>query len=174
MQTSRSEPGPWALQETSLLDWKLTTDPDAADVAIVNEGVLSFGRSLALGGNARPLACFVRDDGALVAGGVGRTEFNRLFVTSLWVAEDRRCRGLGTELLARMEHEAAQSGCTSSMIETMNDRVARMYARLGYKPVAVVPAYVGGFTRHIMLKEPIIEARKDPGLAKPGSGARTT
>ena len=122
-----------------MLDWKLTTDPDAADVAIVNEGVLSFGRSLALGGNARPLACFVRDDGALVAGGVGRTEFNRLFVTSLWVAEDRRCRGLGTELLARMEHEAAQSGCTSSMIETMNDRVARMYARHGYKPV-LVPA----------------------------------
>lgn len=144
-----------------MLDWQLTTAPEAADVAIVTEGVLSFGRALAVGGNARPLACFVREDGALIAGAVGRTEFARLFVTSLWVAEDRRCRGLGAELLARMEREAMQCGCTSSMIETLNDRVADLYARQGYKPVAVVPAYVGTFTRHIMLKELI--ARGGPG-----------
>jgi len=138
-----------------VLEWQLTTAPDAADVAIVTEGVLSFGRALAVGGNARPLACFVRDDGELIAGAVGRTEFARLFVTHLWVAEDRRCRGLGAGLLARMEREAMQRGCTSSMIETLNDRVADLYARQGYKPVAVVPAYVGKFTRHIMLKEPM-------------------
>ncbi len=136
-----------------MLDWQVTSSPDASDVATVNEGVLGFGRSLAVGGNPVPLACFVRDGGALVAGGVGRTEFHRLFVTSLWVAEDRRCRGLGAQLLARMELEASRRGATSSMIETLNDRVAHLYERRGYKPLAVVPSYVGEFTRHIMLKE---------------------
>ena len=59
-----------------MLTWELTAIPEKADVARVDDGVFAHGRALAVGGNALPLACFVRELGELVAGGSGRTEFN--------------------------------------------------------------------------------------------------
>ena len=133
-----------------MLRWQVTDSPNPEDASA--EGVFSFGRSLAIGGEATPLACTLRENGLLVAGGVGRTEFARLFVSSLWVTQSRRGEGLGTEVLERMEAEARSRGCKDALVETLNDRVAELYARLGYRHVAVVDEYVGPFTRHIMLK----------------------
>jgi GNAT superfamily N-acetyltransferase len=134
------------------LAFELTRDPTASDSSIVSDGVFSFGRKLAADGNASPLACFVRAEGMLVAGAVGRTEYERLFISSLWVTEERRCQGLGREVLERLEREAVHLGCNSAMIETLNDRVAGLYSRHGYRTLAVVYEYVGPFNRHIMLK----------------------
>jgi GNAT superfamily N-acetyltransferase len=135
-----------------MLSWEVTREPSAADAGVVSNGVFAHGRSLATGGNAQPLACFVREAGVVVAGAVATTEYERLFVNSLWVCGERRGQGLGTALLQRMEQEAAAVGCDSSIIETLNDRVANLYARLGYQTLAVVNGYVGPFNRHIMLK----------------------
>ena len=121
-------------------------------VGTISEGVFSFGRSFAKGGQASPLACTVRENGTLIAGGVGRTEYSRLFVSSLWVVEPKRGKGLGTEVLERMEAEARARDCNDSLIETLNDRVASLYARLGYHTEAIVNGYVGPFNRHIMVK----------------------
>ena len=98
------------------------------------------------------MACTVREDDALIAGGIGRTEFSRLFISLVWVAESKRGQGLGTEVLVRMEIEAQARGCKDSIIETLNDRIAGLYARLGYQTEAIVSGYVGPFNRHIMLK----------------------
>ena len=135
-----------------MLTWEISREPAAMDASVVSDGVFSYGRSLAAEGNAQPLACFVREELRLIAGAVGRTEYKRLFVTSLWVSQERRGQGLGTAVLQRLEHEAVTTGCESAMIETLNDRVASLYARLGYQTLALVSGYVGPFNRHIMIK----------------------
>jgi GNAT superfamily N-acetyltransferase len=135
-----------------VLLWEISASPSKADETFVSDRVLAFGRSLAVDGNAQPLACFVREEGTVVAGGVGRTEYSRLFVSSLWVTERLRCQGIGAAILARMESEALTRLCNDALIETLNDRVARMYQRLGYKPLATVPGYVGPFSRHVLIK----------------------
>lgn len=134
------------------LTWETTQSPAAADAERVTEGVFSHGRSLAKDGQAQPLACFARRDGVVVAGAVGRTEYRRLFVASLWVSEPLRHRGLGSETLLRLEAEAARRGCSSALLETLSDPAAGLYARLGYQTLAVIEEYVGPFHRHIMLK----------------------
>jgi GNAT superfamily N-acetyltransferase len=135
-----------------MLAWELTSAPCADDIARVAEGVLAHGRALALGGDPQPIACLVREDGRLIAGGAGRTEFNRLFITSLWVEAPYRGQGIGTKIIQRMESEALRAGCTSAAIETLDDRVALLYKRLGYEAVATLPQHVGPFTRHILVK----------------------
>lgn len=134
------------------LAWETTTSPSDGDVETVTEGVFSHGRSLAADGRAEPIACFARLGGVVVAGAVGRTEYARLFVGSLWVSEEMRSRGVGTETLLRLEAEASRRGCTSALIETLSDRTAGLYGRLGYRTVAQVTQYVGPFNRHIMVK----------------------
>ncbi len=66
----------------SSLAWSIEDAPAAADVERVTEGVISFGRALAQS-DPRPIACFARYEGDVVAGGYERTEFDRLFVSYL-------------------------------------------------------------------------------------------
>ncbi len=132
--------------------WAIESEPSAADVAVVAGGVLEVGREAAAGGDARPIASFLRDHGRVVAGACGRTEFGRLFVEFVWVAEDLRGAGLGTEALGRLETAARERGCADVLIETMSDRVAALYRRLGYVEIAVIERYVGPFDKHVLRK----------------------
>lgn len=133
-------------------EWSIVEYAGEADLAVLSEGVTQHGRSLAVGGNARPIACFVRKGQGIVAGGSGRTEFGRLFVNYLWVAEHMRSQGLGSQVLTKLELVARERGCGDALIETLSDRTAELYIRLGYEPVARVPLYVGSYTKHILIK----------------------
>ena len=134
------------------LIWTLDAQAPEHDLKVVAEGVFSHGRAQARDGNAEPIACLVRDGPRVVAGGTGRTEYRRLFVSYLWVAEDLRRQGLARRILQALESEAAHRGCLDALIETLDDGVAALYGRLGYRSVAVVAGYVGPFNRHILLK----------------------
>lgn len=140
------------------LTWTLDAHAPEADLQVVSEGVFSHGRAQARDGNAEPIACLVRDGSRVVAGGSGRTEYRRLFVSHLWVCEDLRRQGLARRILQALELQAVHLGCRDALIETLDDGVAAYYGRLGYRSVAVVAGYVGPFNRHILVK-PLV----DPG-----------
>ena len=53
----------------------------------ISAAVISFGCSKAIDGHAQPIACLERDGEELVAGESGRTEYTRLFVNDVRVAE---------------------------------------------------------------------------------------
>jgi GNAT superfamily N-acetyltransferase len=137
----------------SSIAWAVDDDPAGEDLAIVSEGVIQFGRTEAAGGNPRPIACFLRDSGEIIAGATGRTEFNRLFVGYLWVTERLRGQGLGSEALKRIEGAARERGSSDALIETLSDRTVSLYQRLGYVVVASIDRYVGGFTKYVLIKD---------------------
>lgn len=142
------------------LAWSIVKAASAEDLAVISEGVFAHGRALAADGHAEPIACLVRKGSKLVAGGCGRTEYERLFTTSLWVSEGLRRQGIGSRVLLELEAEAARRGCKDALIETLSDEVANLYMRLGYQPVAVVQRYVGRFTRHILVKPSLAAAQQ--------------
>lgn len=127
-------------------------DLPPGDLARIGDGVTAYGRALAAGGQATPISCGLYDGDRLIAGAAGRTEFRRLFVNYLWVDEDLRGQGLGTEVLRRIEAQALKRGCVDALIETLSDRHAELYERLGYAMMAHVHDYVPGFTRYILIK----------------------
>jgi hypothetical protein len=51
-----------------------------------------------------------------------------------------------------LEKAAYARGCKDALIETLNDRTANLYTRLGYESVAMIPRYVGSFTKHVLVK----------------------
>lgn len=133
-------------------NWSIEDSPTDEDLAVISAGVVEYGRAEAAGGNARPIACFLREGNAILAGATGRTEFERLFVSYLWVKEELRGSGLGTAALERIENAAWERGVGDSLIETLSDRTAELYKRCGYVEVAAILRYVGPFTKHVMLK----------------------
>ena len=102
----------------AMREWSLSDTATEQELALLSDGVLEVGRAVAVDGNARPLSCLVREGGSIIAGGCGRTEFERLFVQYLWAAERCRGRGLGSEVLSRLEAEARQRGSRDALIET--------------------------------------------------------
>jgi GNAT superfamily N-acetyltransferase len=132
--------------------WSIEENTSAEDLGVISNGVLAYGRSQAVDGNARPLACLLRASGQVIAGASGRTEYNRLFVSYLWVREDMRGQGLGSRALLEIEHAARERGCVDALIETLLDRNAQLYQRLGYVAIVRIDGYVGPFHRYIMVK----------------------
>ena len=142
------------------LTWTLGSEAASVDLEVVANGVFAHGRAQAHDGNAIAISCLVRDGERIVAGGTGRTEYQRLFVNYLWVAEHLRGQGLAGRILKELESEAAVRGCRDALIETLDDRVTNLYRHLGYEVIAEVKGYVGRFNRYIMLK-PNLPARGD-------------
>lgn len=85
-------------------------------------------------------------------GATGRIEFERLFIQYLWVATPHRSRGLGTNLLSRIEQAARALKCRDALVETLSDQTATMYRRRDHLPLAEIADYIPGYTRHVLLK----------------------
>ncbi len=133
--------------------WSSDEAVSAADLQALREGVILHGRQQAQGSDARDIACAVHDeDGTLLAGACGRTEFERLYIDYLWVHPDRRGEGLGGDTLRRLEAQALRRGCRDALVETLLDEAAAIYEHLGYACIAHVHDFVPGFTRHTLLK----------------------
>lgn len=134
-------------------NWSLEEAPADEDLAVVSAGVVEFGRAEAAGGNPKSIACLLREGAFIIAGATGRTEFDRLFVSYLWVKEALRGTGIGSAALRRIEEAAYERGARDSLIETLNDEAAALYKRRGYVEIASISRYVGPFTKYVMLKK---------------------
>ena len=133
------------------MEWTLENDPTSIDLDTLSDGVTIAGRAFSKS-EAKPIAYLVRENGSVVAGVSGRTEFLRLFISYLWVSEEYRGQGIASRLLTEIESAAKARGCRDAIIETLLDDVATLYERRSYAPLAVVPNYVGHFSRYILRK----------------------
>jgi ribosomal protein S18 acetylase RimI-like enzyme len=126
--------------------------PSPDDIGMVAQGMRRHALAQIGGDESPPIACFARENGAVVGGVVGRVVRSRLFVELLWVQETLRNRGLGSSLLKAIEREASDKGCRDVLLETLSDSAARLYSELGYGLIAEIPDYIPGFTKRVLLK----------------------
>jgi len=85
------------------------------------------------------LDVYVRDaDGHVVAGLIGGSVFDRLYVYALWVAQNRRGRGLGAKMLDVAEQTAMQRGCRIVFLDTLTFQAPAFYKKRGYEEMATV------------------------------------
>jgi ribosomal protein S18 acetylase RimI-like enzyme len=81
----------------------------------------------------------VRDtDGHVVAGLIGGSVFDRLYVYALWVAQHRRDRGLRAKILDVAEQTAMQRGCRIVFLDTLTFQAPAFYKKRGYEEIATV------------------------------------
>jgi GNAT superfamily N-acetyltransferase len=94
----------------------------------------------------RPLAIFIRDTvGAIIAGFTAFTWGGTLPILVLWVHENWRRHGLGTQLLAAAEQEARARGCKQAIVETHSFQAPEFYPERGYTACGVTDDYPVGY-----------------------------
>jgi GNAT superfamily N-acetyltransferase len=132
----------------------LTDAPDAADTAIVQEGLRAYNTSQAGYDDYRPLAVFVTDaaTGKVVGGLYGGSYLGQLRVDRFFLPEGLRRFRLGSRLLALAEEEGRRRGCTRIALNTLEIQARGFYEKQGYDTAATLDCAPPGVTRYLMSK----------------------
>lgn len=120
----------------------VTDAPSDADIAELKNGLIAYNRQFIDPALFKPLAVFATAPaGEKRAGISGFTAGNWLNIAFLWVAEDQRHSGLGSQLIKIAEQEARARGCQYALVDTYSFQARPFYEKHGYRLQMVLEQY---------------------------------
>ena len=121
---------------------------------VIGDLIRSYNRSKREVAESEPLNLYVEDDsGELMAGLVAETFGNWLEIEYLFVKEDLRRQGIGSQLLQQAESEAKKRNCRSVFVNTYQFQAPTFYQNHGYKEVFTLKDYPYTGQRHYYQKD---------------------
>jgi GNAT superfamily N-acetyltransferase len=101
----------------------------------------------------KSLRIFMHDQENKTVGGIAADLFGGwAYISLLWVEESLRNRGLGSELLSRLEAEAIRMGCTNAHLDTYSYEAKPFYEKAGYKVFGRLDDYPVGYCKYFLTK----------------------
>jgi GNAT superfamily N-acetyltransferase len=136
-------------------DITVTDELDAADAAVISDGLRAYYKSQTGYYDFRPLAVLVREarTGKVIGGLHGRSEFGLVYVAWFFLPEDWRRAGIGSRVLAMAEEEGRRRGCTRIALTTLSIEAPAFYQKEGYGVAATIDCEPPGLTRYYMTKK---------------------
>jgi GNAT superfamily N-acetyltransferase len=133
----------------------VTDAPDAADTAVIADGLRDYNTSQAGYDDYRPLAVFVTNpaSGKVLGGLYGGSYMGQLRVDRFFLPEGLRRDRLGSRVLAMAEEEGRRRGCTRVTLNTMEIQAPGFYQKQGYTIAAKLDCDPPGITRYLMTKK---------------------
>ena len=121
---------------------------------VIRDLIRSYNRSKREAAESEPLNLYIEDDsGELMAGLVAETFGNWLEIEYLFVKEDLRGQGIGSQLLQQAESEAKKRNCRSVFVNTYQFQAPAFYQKNGYKEVFTLRDYPYDGQRHYYQKD---------------------
>ena len=115
--------------------------------------IRSYNRSKRETAESEPLNLYVEDEhGQLLAGLVAETFGNWLEIEYLFVKEEFRGQGIGSQLLQQAESEAKKKNCRYAFVNTYQFQAPAFYQKYGYKEVFTMKDYPYTGQRHYYQK----------------------
>ena len=120
----------------------------------IGDLIRSYNRSKREKAESEPLNLYVEDDkGELMAGLVAETFGNWLEIEYLFVKEEFRGQGIGSQLLRQAESEAKKKNCLYAFVNTYQFQAPTFYQKQGYKEVFTLKDYPYTGQRHYYQKD---------------------
>ena len=121
---------------------------------IIGDLIRSYNRSKREVAESEPLNLYVEvDSGEIMAGLVAETFGNWLEIEYLFVKEDLRGQGIGSQLLQQAESEAKKRNCRFAFVNTYQFQAPAFYQKHGYKEVFTLKDYPYTGQRHYYQKD---------------------
>ena len=128
-------------------------DTESQKAQKIGELVRSYNRSKREAAESEPLNLYVEDDsGELLAGLVAETFGNWLEIEYLFVKEELRGQGIGSQLLQQVESEAKKRNCRYVFVNTYQFQAPAFYQKHGYQEVFTLKDYPCTGQRHYYQK----------------------
>ena len=127
---------------------------ESQKVKEIGELIRSYNRSKREAAECEPLNLYVEDEhGQLLAGLVAETFGNWLEIEYLFVKEELRGQGIGSQLLQHAESEAKKRNCRFAFVNTYQFQAPAFYQKYGYKEVFTMKDYPYTGQRNYYQKE---------------------
>jgi GNAT superfamily N-acetyltransferase len=131
-------------------------NPADEDLAVIDRGLHAYNLAH-LGEEViyhyHKVAILARDARGTVIGGIhGELAWTWLHIDTLWVDEDHRGAGVGSDLLARLEAAALVKGFYGAHLETTNFQARDFYLHHGYEVFGELEGKPEGVTWYYMKK----------------------
>ena len=121
---------------------------------VIGDLIRSYNRSKRESSESEPLNLYVEGEhGEIMAGLVADTFGNWLEIEYLFVKEDLRGQGIGSQLLQRAESEAKMRNCRFAFVNTYQFQAPAFYQKQGYKEVFTLKDYPCTGQRHYYQKD---------------------
>ena len=121
---------------------------------IIGDLIRTYNRSKREVAESEPLNLYIEDEhGEIMAGLVAETFGNWLEIEYLFVKEDLRGQGIGSQLLQRAESEAKKRNCRFAFVNTYQFQAPAFYQKHGYKEVFTLKDYPYTGQRHYYQKD---------------------
>ena len=121
---------------------------------IIGDLIRSYNRSKREVAESEPLNLYVEDEHCeIMAGLVAETFGNWLEIEYLFVKEDLRGQGIGSQLLQQAESEAKKRNCRFAFVNTYQFQAPAFYQKHGYKEVFTLKDYPYTGQRHYYQKD---------------------
>lgn len=130
-------------------------EPVSTDMAVIMKGLMAYNASKANGDTPNYLFIAIRGiDGSIAGGLIGATYLGWLQIQAVWVSDELRGIGYGSELMEAAETEAVRRGCPRVFLETLSFQALPFYEKRGYKVASQIPDFPpGGGCRYALTKE---------------------
>ena len=116
--------------------------------------IRTYNRSKREVAESEPLNLYIEDEhGEIMAGLVAETFGNWLEIEYLFVKEDLRGQGIGSQLLHQAESEAKKRNCRFAFVNTYQFQAPAFYQKQGYKEVLTLKDYPCTGQRHYYQKD---------------------
>jgi GNAT superfamily N-acetyltransferase len=100
-----------------------------------------------------PINIILKEDDSIIAGLIGLIYWGCFHVDILWVDENYRTHGYGTELLKKCEEIARENNCNFIHLDTLSFQAKGFYMKNGYSVFGELTGYPEGIERYYMKKE---------------------
>ena len=129
-------------------------NPTDKEIAFVNNALQKFNDEK-VGPDNHELVNIVEYDnsGNIIAGILGGTYWGWMHIDILWVDENHRKQGLGTQLLKAAESEAINRGCHSVHVDTMSWQAPDFYKKHGYEIISELNDIPNGNKKYHLIKK---------------------
>ena len=115
---------------------------DSQKSQIIGDLIRSYNLSKREVAESEPLNLYVEDEhGEIMAGLVAETFGNWLEIEYLFVKDDLRGQGIGSQLLQRAESEVKKRNCRFAFVNTYQFQAPGFYQKQSYKEVFTLKDY---------------------------------
>ncbi len=121
---------------------------------VIGGGISDYNTQKA-GDDSGQNLCFVLrgPDQEIVGGVIGATYWDWLYINLMWVREDLRGLGYGSQLLELAEEKGRERGAKNAYLDTFSFQAPAFYEKHGYEVFGELPDFPPGHQRFFLKKE---------------------
>lgn len=131
----------------------MNISPSENEIKYIREALNEFNKAIVGDDGHTPLNIVEYDENGNIIGGIiGGTYWGWMYVDILWVDENHRRKGIGSNLLRLAEQEGIRRGCHHVHLDTMSWQAPDFYKKHSYEVIGILPDIPSGNKKYLLVK----------------------